>query len=61
VTSFLIFGQKQLVKVAGFFLWEALGMFSFKTKKLRFKRNKYLTYIAMKIEFVETNNKKEPK
>ena len=61
MTSFLIFGQKQKVKVAGFFLWEALGMFSFKTNKLRFKRNKYLTYIAMKIEFVETNNKKEPK
>ena len=47
--------------VAGFFLWEALGMFSFKTNKLRFKRNKYLTYISMKIEYVDLKNKNEPK
>ena len=39
--------------VAWFFLWEAVGMFSFKTQELRFKRNKYLTYISMKIEYID--------
>ncbi|MBQ2769599.1 MAG: hypothetical protein IJD48_01185 [Clostridia bacterium] len=43
--------------VAWFFLWEAIGMFSFKTNELRFKRNKYLGYISMKIEYIDTETK----
>ena len=42
--------------VAWFFLWEAVGMFSFKTTELRFKRNKCLSYISMKIEYFDINN-----
>lgn len=38
--------------VAWFFLWEAVGMFSFKTNQLRFRRNKCLIYISMKIEYI---------
>lgn len=37
--------------VAWFFLWEAVAIISFRTQAMRFKRNKYLSYLSMKIEY----------
>ena len=37
--------------VAWFFLWEAVAIISFRTQAMRFKRNKYLSYLSIKIEY----------
>ncbi|MBQ9792793.1 MAG: hypothetical protein IJW32_03535 [Clostridia bacterium] len=37
--------------IAWFFLWEATAILSLKTRDLRHKRNKYLSYISIKVEY----------
>lgn len=46
--------------VAWVFLWEAVDISAFGNRSLRFKSKRYLSYLSMKIEYVEiTKNKKE--
>ncbi len=45
--------------ISCFFLWEASSILTFKTRELRNKRNKYLSYISIKVEYQPLTVKKE--
>ena len=50
----------EIVNIIGWFsLWEASSILTFKTRELRYKRNKYLSYISMKVEYRTLTVKKE--
>ena len=44
--------------IAWFFLWEATAILSLKTRDLRHKRNKYLSYISIKVEYLPLKENK---
>ena len=45
--------------IAWFFLWEATAILSLKTRDLRHKRNKYLSYISIKVEYLPLKENKD--
>ena len=50
----------EIVNIIGWFsLWEASSILTFKTRELRYKRNKYLSYISIKVEYQPLTAKKE--